>query len=413
MFKDFSGSQMLAMSWWSGSSPHRDRDAVICDGAVRSGKTVCMTLGFFLWAQTCFDGQMFALCGKTVKSLRRNVLRPILPVLRQQGFVCREMISRNMLTVEFLGHRNEFYIFGGMDEGSAALIQGATFAGVLMDEVVLMPRSFVEQACARCSVKGARIWFNCNPEGPQHWFYREWICKARERNALYIHFALEDNPGLGKAVIERYKKMFSGVFHRRFILGQWVAAQGLVYDFFTADMVKAPPEGEADSWVISCDYGTANPASFGLWGLYGGLWYRVGEYYFDSRSRGFQKTDREYVEELISLAGGRAIDCVVVDPSAASFILALSREGFRVVRAKNDVLSGIRLTAEKLKSGEVVICEGCADAIREFGLYRWQGEGRKDAPVKEFDHAMDDIRYFVATIAAAPQEEFCGIAVER
>ena len=413
MFTEFSDKQIKAMSWWMPGMGHEDKEAIICDGAVRSGKTVCMGLGFFLWAQSSFDGQMFALCGKSAKSLRRNLLKSVLPLLREQGFVCTELVSRGVVTVEGLGHRNEFHIFGGMDSSSAALIQGATFAGLLLDEVALMPRSFVEQACARCSVRGAKFWFNCNPEGPQHWFYREWICNQDRRRALYIHFRLEDNPGLSRKTIERYERTFTGVLHSRFIEGQWVAAQGLVYDFFSEDMLRGVPEGEAESWVISCDYGTANPASFGLWGKFGEVWYRVSEYYFDSRREGRQKTDSEYVAALKTLAGEREIDCVVVDPSAASFILALGREGFAVRKARNDVAPGIGLTAQALKSGKIVICHGCTDAVREFGLYRWKEGGRGDAPVKENDHAMDDIRYFVSTVLHGRQEEFFGVAVER
>lgn len=401
-FRDFSAAQLTALTWWSNRSPWRDRDAIICDGAVRSGKTLCMGLGFFLWAMASFHGAAFGLCGKTITSLRRNVVRVLLPVLRETGFTVTEKLARNLIEVSWEGRENAFYLFGGRDEGSAAYIQGVTFAGVLLDEVALMPRSFVEQAVARCSVSGSRLWFNCNPDGPQHWFYREWIQKAKQRNALYLRFRLEDNPGLSREVVERYKRTFSGVFFQRFIRGEWVAAQGLVYDFFNDSVVKPVPEGPFERWIISCDYGTANPASFGLWGKWDGVWYRVAEYYFDSRREGYQKTDGEYVSDLKALAGGREIERIVADPSAASFIEALRREGFRVQSAKNDVLSGIRRTAEALKTGEIVICEGCADALREFSLYRWQGpDSGVDAPRKENDHAMDEIRYFVSTVLAA------------
>lgn len=412
MFKNFSDSQLLAMSWWYPNSGYFDREAIICDGAVRSGKTVCMALGFFLWAQSMFSGQMFALCGKSIKSLRRNVLKAVLPLLEEQGFKCRELISSNTLTVQALGHKNEFHIFGGMDSSSAALIQGATFAGALFDEVALMPRSFVEQAVARCSCPGARLWFNCNPEGPQHWFYREWICRREEKKALYVHFRLEDNPGLSRNTIERYKRIFTGAMHRRFIQGEWTAAQGAVYDFFSDDMLFDPPAEQAGRWAISCDYGTSNPASFGLWGEFDGSWYRVDEFYFDSGREGRQMTDGEYVSALERLADGRRIDFVTVDPSAASFILALGRAGFHVIKAKNDVSTGIRLTAQALREGKLRICRGCTDAIREFYLYRWAGDGR-DAPLKENDHAMDDIRYFACTVFGGGGRETFAMAVER
>ena len=206
-FREFSPRQLAAMSWWCPASPWQRRDAIICDGAVRSGKTVSMGLGFFLWAMSCFDGMAFGLCGKTVTSLRRNVVRVLLPLLRELGFSVSEKLSRNLLEVSRGGRRkNTFYLFGGRDEGSAALIQGVTFAGVLLDEVALMPRSFVEQAIARCSVPGSRLWFNCTPDGPWHWFYREWIKKADERRALYLRFRLEDNPGLSP----RWRRAISG-----------------------------------------------------------------------------------------------------------------------------------------------------------------------------------------------------------
>ena len=415
MFREFSEAQLTALIWWCDGSPYRARDAIICDGAVRSGKTVCMGLGFFLWALHAFDGAAFGLCGKTVTSLRRNVVSVLVPLLRELGFQVKDTISQHRLTVSFGGHSDTFYLFGGKDEGSAALIQGVTFAGILLDEVALMPRSFVEQAIARCSVTGSKLWFNCNPDGPQHWFYREWICRARQRNALYVQFRLEDNPGLSREVIARYRRMFTGTFFRRFILGEWVAADGLVYDFFDGSFVQPVPDGEMEEWAVSCDYGTANPASFGLWGRQGEVWYRVREYYFDSRREGCQKTDGEYLEALRTLIGGERVKSVVVDPSAASFIEALRREGYPVVKAVNDVVSGIRLTAQALKSGRIVICEGCGDAIREFGLYCWkQPGGGGDAPRKEHDHAMDEIRYFVATVLSQEcGSDFAVIAVER
>lgn len=167
-FEAFSEKQTLALTWWSDSSPYEDWDAVICDGAVRSGKTLCMGISFLCWATRRFDGKQFGLCGKTIASLRRNVVSVLLPVMRDLGFGVDEKVSKNLFTLSFGGRANTFYLFGGRDEGSQALIQGATFSGVLLDEVALMPRSFVEQACARCSVLGSKLWFNCNPEGPNH-----------------------------------------------------------------------------------------------------------------------------------------------------------------------------------------------------------------------------------------------------
>ena len=245
-----------------------------------------MGLSFIFWAMTRYTGMQFGLCGKTVNSLRRNVVSVILPMLQNFGFSCEERLSRGMLTINFGGRENTFYYFGGRDESSASLIQGVTFAGAMLDEVALMPRSFVEQTCARCSVEGSKLWFNCNPESPEHWFYKEWILKAQEKNAYHLHFTMADNPALSKNIRARYESMYSGIFHRRFVLGQWVVAEGRVYDFFDESFVKPVPEGEFEKWYISCDYGTVNPASFGLWGFLGGVWYRTSEFYFDSRKEG-------------------------------------------------------------------------------------------------------------------------------
>ena len=412
-FRQFSPKQRQVLAWWCAPET-RDREAIICDGAVRSGKTLCLGLSFFCWAMGSFRGQRFGLCGKTAISLRRNLLETVRPALEELGFRWEERVSRNQVKVRFGGWENTFYLFGGKDEGSAALIQGITLAGVLLDEAALMPRSFVEQAVARCSVEGSRLWFSCNPEGPEHWFYREWIQKAEQRRALYLRFTMADNPALSPAVRARYERGFSGTFYRRFVLGEWAAAQGRVYDFFDESWVRPAPEGEMEQWRISCDYGTANPASFGLWGLREGVWYRVKEYYYDSRLHGAQKTDGEYAAALAELAGGRPVRKVIVDPSAASFIELLRREGWNVEKADNDVLAGIRTTAELLRKGKLVICDPCADAIREFSLYCWDERAEGDRVKKAHDHAMDDIRYFA--VSAAGEEKgavFSGTWVER
>ena len=380
--KRFSEKQRRVMCWWGPRSADRHFDAIICDGAVRSGKTLCMGLSFVCWATACFQGEQFAFCGKSVVSLRRNLIQELTPALKELGFQCREKRSENLVVIRKGNRENRFYLMGGKDEGSAAFIQGVTLAGVLLDEVALMPRSFVEQAIARCSVTGSRLWFNCNPEGPQHWFYQEWICKSEERNALYLHFTMEDNPSLSQRIRQRYRSSYSGAFYRRFILGEWSAAKGLVYDFFDPERDARPvPEGEMEEYAVSVDYGTANPCSFGLWGLREGVWYRMKEYYYASRQTGIQLTDQEYVAAMNQLTGGLSIRWVVVDPSAASFITALRQEGYRVKKANNDVLTGIRITADLLKQGRIVICEGCGDCLREIALYRWSEEnGGRDAP---------------------------------
>lgn len=411
----FSTKQKRVLAWWTEHSADADLDAIICDGAVRSGKTMVLGLSFFLWAMASFEHERFALCGKTIEGIRRNLLHVLRPLLEELGFVWQEKRTQNLVILRWGTRENQFHLFGGKDEGSADLIQGITLAGVLLDEVALMPRSFVEQALARCSVTGARFWFSCNPESPAHWFYKEWICRAEERRALHVRFFMSDNPSLSAQTIRRYERAFHGAFYRRFVLGEWAAAEGRVYDFFEESWMRPVPKGGFSDWVVSCDYGTVNPCSMGLWGKQGDTWFRVTEYYFDARAEGRQKTDGEYVADLKRLLDGRIASCVVCDPSAASFIEALRREGFVVRRARNEVLSGIRLTAEALKAGTVVICEGCAASLLEFSAYCWDLKcGDVDRVRKEFDHAMDDIRYFVATLVSpAPTKFFSARFVER
>ena len=387
---------------------------MICDGAVRSGKTLSMGISFICWAMARFSGQQFGLCGKTISSLRRNVLGELLPLLRQLGFTCTEKRSENLLVIRRGGRENRFYLFGGRDESSAALLPGSTFAGVLLDEAALMPRSFVEQACARCSVAESKLWFNCNPAGPQHWFYQEWILRAEEKRALYLHFTMEDNPALTPRIRARYRNAYSGVFYRRFVLGEWTAAEGLIYDFFDRERDCRPaPAGPFARFRVSVDYGTANPTSFGLWGELDGVWYRIDEYYYDSRERGRQKTDAEYARDLQALVGERTVEQVIVDPSAASFIQALRQLGFPVRKADNNVMDGIRVTADLLKRGTIVICDNCRDCLREMELYCWDLRGERDAPRKEHDHAMDEMRYFAMSVAGGSGGGFAATWVER
>lgn len=414
MIERLSRKQKITMNWWK-NPKYRDYDALICDGAVRSGKTLSMSVGFVFWACSVFDGASFALCGKTVTSLRRNVVVPLIPILREYGCTCLEKVSRNYIDITFLGKTNRFYLFGGKDEGSASLIQGMTLSGVFFDEAALMPRSFVEQALARCSVSGSKMWFNCNPDNPAHWFYNEWIKKADEKKALYLHFTMDDNPSLSESMKKRYKRLYSGAFYDRFVLGKWTASEGVVYPMFSREAHVYSGEIDCESYVISCDYGTVNPSSFGLWGLSGGVWHRLKEYYYSSKKEGVSRTDEEHYSALEELAGGKKISRVIVDPSAASFIECIRRHGkFRVVKADNDVITGIRQVSAALKQNRLKFHESCRDIFREFQLYRWSEKAGTDAPVKENDHAMDDMRYFVADMLASEKgDDFFAVSVSR
>ena len=399
-YKEFGEKQLYTLTWWSDAAMH-DYDAIICDGSIRAGKTMTMAVSFILWAFTAFDKQVFAICGKTIESVRRNIVTHLPQWL--DGIVrIQERRSENLLTISFAGKTNRFYLFGGKDEGSAALIQGMTLAGVMFDEVALMPRSFVEQALARCSVEGSKFWFNCNPDSPEHWFYKEWIQKHKEKNALYLHFTMKDNNSLSEKVKKRYENMYSGVFYDRFIRGLWVVAEGLVYDFFQSKMetiIKTVDMNDYNEFYVSIDYGTINPCSMGLWGVNSEGAARIRESYFDSRKEGRQRTDEEHYQTLVELVEDLSIARVVVDPSAASFIECIRRHGeFRVKPAINSVIDGIRITSSLLNAGMIRIDPSCKDCIREFGLYRWDEKKTADTVLKENDHAMDEVRYFCNTV---------------
>lgn len=379
--------------------PYTQRDVLICDGAVRSGKTSIMMWAFVDWAMREFDGQRFGICGKTVDSASKNIVVPFISMaLAKERYNLRWRRADHVLEVTRSGKTNYFEVFGGKDESSFMLIQGRTLAGVLLDEVVLMPESFVNQALARCSVDGSRIWFSCNPGSPQHWFYKNWIEGSARRNALYLHFNMRDNPALSDSILTRYEAMYSGVFYDRYILGKWVLAEGLIYPMFGDSCVVDEEPGTEGEYYISCDYGTLNPFSAQLWHWDGKTATCLREYYYSGRETQANKTDEEYCTEIARLAGDLPIRSIVVDPSAASFIEVLRRKQYVVRKAKNDVLNGIMLTARYLQDGTIKIHRRCKDSIREFGLYRWDDKATEDRPIKENDHAMDSIRYFTFTI---------------
>lgn len=244
--------------------PYSDYDAIICDGAVRSGKTSIMTVAFVDWAMREFDGQRLGICGKTVDSATKNIIVPYISMsYAKERYTLRWRRSDKLLEVKRGTATNWFEVFGGKDESSFMLIQGRTLAGVLLDEVALMPESFVNQALARCSVDGARLWFSCNPQSPSHWFHTDWIERHRERNALYLHFAMTDNPALSEKTLERYRSMYSGVFYDRYIRGLWVAADGLIYQQFADEkeryLIDKPPDNIMYA-VIGLDFGGSKSA---------------------------------------------------------------------------------------------------------------------------------------------------------
>lgn len=403
-WKPFSKKQKKVLTWWIPDySPYADCDGIIAEGSIRAGKTVSMIDSFLTWSLDQHDGQNFILAGKTIGAFKRNVLTPMFQILESKGIEYKYIRSDD--------HRlevgsNTYYVFGGDNEKSQDKVQGLTAAGCFLDEVALMPRSFVDQVMGRCSVDGSKYFFNCNPGSPYHWFKVEMIDKAQEKNLLCLHFTMDDNLSLSQKVKDRLKRMFSGVFYQRYILGLWVMAEGVIYSMFDKEKHVVPTEERPYSkYYVSIDYGTQNPTTFGLWGLHKGTWYKVREYFHDGRKTGKQKTDKEYSLDLKAFTMDVRLNGVIVDPSAASFITQLKRDRFRVIEGDNAVLDGIRNVQTALVDRKILYNDCCTETFREMYSYVWDEKAQErgeDKPVKQFDHCMDGDRYFVKTIIFAP-----------
>ena len=397
-FKPFSVKQKQVLTWWCPNSPVKDKDGIIADGAIRSGKTLCMSLSYVLWAMESFNQQNFGMAGKTIGSFRRNVLFWLKMMLVSRGYSVVDHRSDNLIVVSKGTTTNYFYIFGGKDERSQDLIQGITLAGMFFDEVALMPESFVNQATGRCSVTGSKFFFNCNPDNPRHWFKVNWVDKCKEKNIIYLHFTMDDNLSLSEKIKERYRSMYVGVFFKRYILGLWCVAEGLVYSMFSEGRhVKKEHMTGALTYVVSVDYGTVNPFSAGLWAFDGWHSQREAEVYYNSREKGKRVDDEEYYK-MKELIGNRRVECIIVDPSAASFIEVIKKYNeYSVMGANNDVLDGIRVVTTMLNKDMISVHEDCQDNIKEYGLYVWDEEKGDDVVIKENDHSMDDTRYYCYT----------------
>ena len=411
----FSKKQLQLLTWWTDESPYHDLNGVIAEGAIRAGKTIIMGLSFILWSMQKSSDINYAICGKTVASTRRNIIEPLIEVLKQRKFKVIDRKTEGKLIVIKNNNKNTYYIFGGKDEGSASLIQGITLGGVLFDEVALMPRSFVEQAMARCSVNGSKYWFNCNPEGPQHWFYVEHILKWKERKYIRIHFCLEDNPSLSKERIDNYKSLYTGIFYKRFILGEWAFADGIVYDmvtdenfYYNSNRESAVPIKIIENDIkpyYGVDFGTANPQVYLEVYKYVDYakkemcFYVENEYYWNSRKKLMQKTPDEYVSDFNNWC--KEFSYLIIDPSATPLKAAHRKYGHNVINAKNNVEEGIiglsTLFANKMIK---INKDNCPNLCAELCLYRWNEKKLNNGVeevLKENDHCCDALRYAIMT----------------
>lgn len=403
MKPEFSPKQRKLATWWSEGCDTAHMDGVIAEGAIRSGKTWAMMFGFLLWSQARFSGQSFIIAGRSVAALKRNVVNPMKRILAALRWPYAYNRSEGIIQVG----TNLYYLFGASTERSQDVLQGLTAAGCYADEVALFPQSFVDQMVGRCSVEGSKLWFNCNPSYPTHFFKTDYVDRAEELNLLHMRFRMEDNPTLSKAIVDRYERMFTGVFYDRYILGLWTLAEGLVYPRFKDALEprwkprkdKRGKEIPASKYAVSCDYGTQNAFAALLWAYNEGVWHVVREYRYSGRDTGHQKTDADYVGDMGVFLGGLPHDTpFIIDPSATSFIVAMRRAGFKPRKARNDLLDGIREANVCMEQGVVRISEDTLELQKEFAGYVWDEGKGDDVPVKKDDHLMDAFRYGVATL---------------
>lgn len=259
MLEGFSAKQQLVFRF--PYSKTEQYDGVICDGAVRSGKTSSALMSFILWAMATFKNQAFGICAKSLKAGERNLITPLLQIqYLRMYFNVQYRRGDAMLVISRGNTQNYFYMYGGVDESSREVIQGLTLAGLFLDEVPLMPRSFVDMAISRCSVDGAKVYFCCNPENPSHWFKTDFVDKAKQKGYLYIHFDMDDNPSLTEKTKQFLRAQYDGVFYQRYILGKWTKAEGLIYLKFADDNNKYILEEIPTEWVL---YNTRMGVDFG------------------------------------------------------------------------------------------------------------------------------------------------------
>ena len=411
-FDIFSKKQLIVLTWWNEKSKFKDKKGIICDGSIRSGKSLSMSLSFIFWAMKNFTGQQFGMSGKTVGGFERNVIFWLLPILKSRGY--KVEYKDNTLIVKIRDSStneiklNYFYVFGGRDERSFSIIQGMTAAGWYFDEVALQPKSFVNQAIGKCSVKGNKLWFNCNPDMPNHWFKTDFIDNKDKLNMLHLHFTMDDNPSLDEEIINDYKSRFTGVFYLRYILGLWALAEGIIYDMYNEEINTYEKIDENiklnSTRYFAIDYGTTNPFVvldiFDNWEIA----YQENEIYYDSKKTKKSLPDIEYLSMIKELEKKENIPVskIIIDPSAESLKVLLRDNGYIVKDANNSVLEGIKCTGSALWQEKYKINKrNCKNTIKEIGGYVWDEKAIKrgeEKPIKIDDHAMDAMRYFINTI---------------
>jgi len=366
----------------------QDKRINILEGAVRSSKTFAM-IPKLLQLVRHFDG-LGLITGVSKDTIYDNILRDIFDIVGTDNY------HYNRQSGELTLFGKAIKVIGAKDEGSEKYIRGKTLSWAYCDELSLMPEKFFKQLLNRLSVKGARLYSTTNPDSPYHYLYVEFITDEEKAKIVStIHFELDDNPNLDEEYKEFIRGAYAGLWYKRMILGLWVLAEGAIYDMWDEKKHVIDEAPRLDHEWIACDYGTTNPTVFLRQGFANGKYYTIDEYYYDSKVAGRQKTDSEYSRDLQDFTGGKRLT-IIVDPSAASFIAQLKKDGFMVIPADNAVLDGIRWVATLLEKELLLVCSKCTNTIKEMSAYIWDEKAQKvgeDKPVKAHDHAMDSLRY--------------------
>lgn len=376
----------------------------LLEGSVSSGKTWISLVLWAFWVRTMPDDpdSMYLMTARSLTTLKRNCLLLLQSLVGENNF----QFSMNAKEGWLFGRR--ILLEGANDSQAEAKIRGLTLQGAYVDEATKIQYDFWAMLLSRLRKPGAKLFATTNPDAPSHWLKVNYIDRKSDLNMLVIKFLMGDNTTLPEEYVQSLKSEYTGIFYDRFVLGLWVLAEGLIYSHYR-DAIEMPPEGRAEVYGLSIDYGTMNAFSAGLWGKYGEVWYRIKEYYYSGRDTGEQKTDDEYADDLAEFVKGYANELnkikTIIDPSAASFIALLKKRGlYRVFAADNDVRNGIMETGRAMHLGKIKISPECKNTIREIEGYVWDEKAGDDRPVKVNDHAMDDMRYFVKTMRiAVPQ----------
>lgn len=366
----------------------------IWDGAVRSGKTITSIIRWLSFISE--DDGNYLMVGKTERTLKQNVLDVIEQIVGHKNF----KLNRGTGEVYICGVR--CYIVGANDERAEGKIRGLTLKGAYCDEITLYPESFFKMLLSRLSVKGAKLFGTTNPDSPFHWLKTDFLDREGELDIKRFKFNIEDNPNLEPEYIENLKKEYTGLWYKRFILGEWVLADGVIYDMFDKDLhvVTPPSDGYIEYWA-GIDYGTTNPFAVVVVAKHkNGNIYVLDEYYYDSSKEGKQKTDSDYLADIRAFLSNYPVRYIYVDPSAKSFIVLSQKERLPVKEANNDVIDGIRFVSNYLSSKKLFISSKCENLIKEISVYSWDEKAQKkgeDKPKKENDHAVDALRYAIYT----------------